>query len=205
MDEHKQHNGHDHSGHGRQKEDHSQHNAASHAADAAMDHSMHDPSAHDTHESHATPVSGEVAHEDHSAHVGHDVDHSGHEEMFRVRFWWCLLLSIPVLLYSGMIQMWLGFTPPAFPFSEWIPFVFSVIIFAYGGIPFLQMAVPELQERRPGMMTLITGCWCASKLGHLAFACGWRFAHVIEHDCGCPQCTITSKNKLVTYEGIHCF
>jgi Cu2+-exporting ATPase len=76
--------------------------------------------------------------------------------MFRDRFWWCLLLSIPVLLYSGMIQMWLGFTPPAFPFSEWIPFVFSVIIFAYGGIPFLQMAVPELQERKPGMMTLIS-------------------------------------------------
>jgi Cu2+-exporting ATPase len=76
--------------------------------------------------------------------------------MFRVRFWWCLLLSIPVLLYSGMIQMWLGFTPPSFPFGEWIPFVISVIIFAYRGIPFLQMAVPELQEREPGMMTLIS-------------------------------------------------
>jgi Cu2+-exporting ATPase len=76
--------------------------------------------------------------------------------MFRTRFWWSLLLSIPVLLYSNMIQMWLGFTPPAFPFSEWIPFVFSVIIFAYGGVPFLQMAVPELQDRKPGMMTLIS-------------------------------------------------
>ena len=76
--------------------------------------------------------------------------------MFRIRFWWSLLLSIPVLLYSEMIQMWLGFTAPAFPFSEWMPFVFSVIIFAYGGVPFLQMAVPELQERKPGMMTLIS-------------------------------------------------
>jgi Cu2+-exporting ATPase len=55
-----------------------------------------------------------------------------------------------------MIQMWLGFKPPAFPFSEWIPFVFSVIVFAYGGIPFLQMAVPELKDRKPGMMTLIS-------------------------------------------------
>lgn len=76
--------------------------------------------------------------------------------MFRVRFWWSLLLSIPVLLYSEMIQMWLGFTPPAFPFSEWIPFVFSIIIFAYGGLPFLQMAIPELQKSKPGMMTLIS-------------------------------------------------
>jgi Cu2+-exporting ATPase len=93
---------------------------------------------------------------DHSAHGGHGTDHTGHEQLFRVRFWWCLLLSIPVLLYSGMIQMWLGFTPPAFPFSGWIPFVFSVIIFSYGGVPFLQMAVPELQDRKPGMMTLIS-------------------------------------------------
>jgi len=97
-----------------------------------------------------------MAPNNHSAHEGHGTDHTGHEQMFRVRFWWSLLLSIPVLLYSGMIQMWLGFTPPAFAFSQWIPFVFSLIVFAYGGIPFLQMAVPELRERKPGMMTLIS-------------------------------------------------
>jgi Cu2+-exporting ATPase len=135
------------------------HHASDHPEHAAMDHSIHeisDHAAHDTHGSHVMPASTGVGHEGHSAHAGHGVDHTGHEKMFRDRFWWCLLLSIPVLLYSGMIQMWLGFTPPAFPFSEWIPFVFSVIIFAYGGIPFLQMAVPELQERKPGMMTLIS-------------------------------------------------
>jgi Cu2+-exporting ATPase len=108
------------------------------------------------HHGHTAPAKQEMLHEAHSAHAGHGTDHTGHEQMFRVRFWWCLLLSIPVLLYSGMIQMWLGFTPPAFPFSEWIPFIFSVIIFGYGGVPFLQMAVPELQERKPGMMTLIS-------------------------------------------------
>jgi Cu2+-exporting ATPase len=159
MNEQKQHNGHDHSGDGRQKEGHSQHNATRHAEHAAMDHSVHtmrDPSADDTHQDHVMPASEEATHEEHSAHAGHGVDHSGHEQMFRVRFWWCLLLSIPVLLYSGMIQMWFGFTPPAFRFSEWMPFVFSVIIFAYGGVPFLQMAVPELRDRKPGMMTLIS-------------------------------------------------
>jgi copper-(or silver)-translocating P-type ATPase len=31
-----------------------------------------------------------------------------------------------------------------------------LIIFAYGGIPFIQMAVPEIQNREPGMMTLIS-------------------------------------------------
>jgi Cu2+-exporting ATPase len=111
---------------------------------------------HSAHQGHTMPMSETTSHADHSAHAGHGTDHTGHELMFRNRFWWSLLLSIPVLLYSGMIQMWLGFTPPAFPFSQWLPFIFSLIVFAYGGIPFLQMAVPELQDRKPGMMTLIS-------------------------------------------------
>jgi Cu2+-exporting ATPase len=145
MDEHKNHDAQDHSRHGTAKHDHSQHKASDHSG-----HDMHEPAAH------AALTASGMTHESHSAHESHGTDHTGHEQMFRVRFWWSLLLSIPVLLYSEMIQMWLGFTPPPFPFSEWIPFVFSVIIFAYGGIPFLQMAVPELQERKPGMMTLIS-------------------------------------------------
>ena len=113
---------------------------------------------HDHFKQSGEPKTSHAGHEDmhHSAHAGHGTDHSGHEGMFRVRFWWSLLLSIPVLVYSEMIQMWLGFAPPVLPFSEWIPFAFSVVIFAYGGVPFLQMAVPEFKERKPGMMTLIT-------------------------------------------------
>ncbi len=95
---------------------------------------------------------------DQKEHAGHDahVDHTGHEDMFRRRFWVSLLLSIPVLVYSPMLQEWLGFTPPSFPGSDWIAPVFAVIVFVYGGIPFLQMAVPELRNREPGMMTLIS-------------------------------------------------
>jgi Cu2+-exporting ATPase len=92
------------------------------------------------------------AHADHRAHT----DHTGHERLFRDRFWVCLLLSIPVLLYSPMIQRWLGFSVPAFPGSQWIVPVLSVAIFLYGGLPFLRMALPELQNRQPGMMTLIS-------------------------------------------------
>ena len=138
-------------------QDHRQHTEQeqeSHEGHAGMDHSVHDM--HQDHAMPATPTEAKMARMDHSAHAGHGTDHTGHEQMFRTRFWLCSLLSIPVLLYSGMIQMWLGFTPPAFPFSGWIPFVFSIIVFAYGGIPFLQMAVPELQDRKPGMMTLIS-------------------------------------------------
>ncbi len=76
--------------------------------------------------------------------------------MFRRRFFVSTLLSIPVLLYSETLQEWLGFSVPAFPGSEWINPVFAVIVFAYGGVPFLEMAVPELRDRSPGMMTLIS-------------------------------------------------
>jgi len=76
--------------------------------------------------------------------------------MFRNRFWVSLVLTVPVLLYSPMIQEWFGFSVPQFTGSEWVAPLFSLIIFAYGGVPFLQMAVPELQTRTPGMMTLIS-------------------------------------------------
>ncbi|WP_394352742.1 heavy metal translocating P-type ATPase [Halorubellus sp. JP-L1] len=82
--------------------------------------------------------------------------HEGHEQMFRRRFFVSTLLSIPVLLYSEALQGWLGFSVPTFPGSEWINPVFAIIVFAYGGVPFLQMAVPELKDRAPGMMTLIS-------------------------------------------------
>ena len=95
------------------------------------------------------------AHGGHQSHAGH-IDHTGHELVFRNRFWVCLLLTVPVLLYSHMLQMWFGFNTPAFPGSEWIAPLFAFIIFVYGGLPFLQMAGPELQTRKPGMMTLIS-------------------------------------------------
>ena len=95
------------------------------------------------------------------AHVGHDehrahADHSGHEDMFRRRFWISLALSLPVLVFSPMIQELLGFRTPSFPGSAWIPFALSLVIFAYGGVPFLRLAVPEIRNREPGMMTLIS-------------------------------------------------
>jgi len=110
----------------------------------------HSSATHEHHD-HSTD-SGE-----HDHHQGdHGGMHEGHEQMFRRRFFVSTLLSIPVLLYSPTLQEWLGFTVPTFPGSEWINPVFAVIVFAYGGIPFLQMAVPELKDRAPGMMTLIS-------------------------------------------------
>ncbi|MFO7917758.1 MAG: heavy metal translocating P-type ATPase, partial [Anaerolineae bacterium] len=89
---------------------------------------------------------------DHGGHGGH----AGHEQMFRRRFWINLVLTIPILLFSPMLQEWLGFSMPTFPGSRWVGALFAFAVFFYGGVPFLQMAVPELRQRQPGMMTLIS-------------------------------------------------
>lgn len=89
-----------------------------------------------------------------SAHNG--AQHSGHEAMFRTRFFVSLVLTIPVILYSEMTQRWLGISPPAFTGSLFIAPIFATVIFFYGGLPFLQMAIPEVRARKPGMMMLIS-------------------------------------------------
>ena len=108
---------------------------------------------HPTH--HYDHAPEEQAHSGHGNHGAH-VDHTGHEIMFRNRFWVSLALSVPVLLYSPALQEWLNFSLPALPGSQWLTPLFAVIIFLYGGLPFLQMAAPEIQNRQPGMMTLIS-------------------------------------------------
>lgn len=92
----------------------------------------------------------------HSEHQEHD-KHAGHSvAMFKDKFWLSLLLTIPVLVYSEMIQHWLNFTPPAFPGSQYVPFVLSTVIFFYGGMVFIKGAWGELKAKLPGMMTLIS-------------------------------------------------
>jgi Cu2+-exporting ATPase len=90
------------------------------------------------------------------ARAGHD-RHAGHSvAMFRDKFWLSLLLTIPVVVWSADIQELLGYQAPTFPGSEWIPAVLGTVVFVYGGIVFVRGALPELRERRPGMMTLIS-------------------------------------------------
>ncbi|HVM31253.1 MAG TPA: heavy metal translocating P-type ATPase [Candidatus Limnocylindrales bacterium] len=76
--------------------------------------------------------------------------------MFRDKFWLSFLLTIPVVIWSHDVERLLGYSAPMFPGSEWLPTVLGTIIFLYGGTVFLRGAVPELRDRRPGMMTLIS-------------------------------------------------
>lgn len=121
-----------------------------------MGHDMHvDHSGAEKHAMHDMPMnSGKM--DEHSQHNRAHADHTGHETMFRKRFWISLILSIPVILYSKGLQMMLGIAMPAFPGSQWLAPVFAVVVFFYGGLPFLKLAVPELKNRQPGMMTLIS-------------------------------------------------
>ncbi|WP_026544103.1 copper-translocating P-type ATPase [Arthrobacter sp. 35/47] len=91
---------------------------------------------------------------DHEVHT--HGQHAGHSTaMFRNRFWISLILSVPVVLFSHMFAMIVGYTPPEFPGSMWISPVLGTVIFFYGGAPFLRGGVTELKSRQPGMMLLI--------------------------------------------------
>ncbi len=124
---------------------------AASAHEGHHDHAMHSPAAATAPQAMTAAAHAEGGHEH-----AHHADHTGHERMFRTRFWGSLILSLPVLVCSPPIQEWFGFTIPRFPGSDWIPFVLALVIFAYGGIPFIRMAIPELRNREPGMMTLIS-------------------------------------------------
>jgi Cu2+-exporting ATPase len=91
----------------------------------------------------------------HGAHGGHG-GHGDHAAQFRDRFWLSLVLTVPVVLYSEMVQEWLRFTPPQFPGSQWVAPVLGTIVFLYGGRPFLEGGLAELRSRQPGMMLLIS-------------------------------------------------
>ena len=121
------------------------------------------PSSHDSHAGMAHPPVGapgsddkHAGHADHQEHEGHD-QHAGHSvEMFRDKFWWSIALTVPTLVWSPMIQQWLGFHAPTFSGSHYIPAIFGTILFFYGGMVFLRGAVREMKDRLPGMMTLIS-------------------------------------------------
>jgi Cu2+-exporting ATPase len=108
----------------------------------------------------ATPAhAGHAAraeHDSHKEHGGHD-RHAGHSvAMFRDKFWGSLALTVPTVVWSPMVQQWLGYNAPEFPGSQLVPAIFGTILFFYGGLVFLRGAVTELRDRLPGMMTLIS-------------------------------------------------
>lgn len=95
-------------------------------------------------EGHHPPTHGEHGHDHHAMMI----------DDFRKRFWVSLLLSIPVIIISPMVQHILGYRLDI-PYHMFIAFGLSSIIFFYGGWPFLTGLKKELKKGAPGMMTLI--------------------------------------------------
>lgn len=75
-------------------------------------------------------------------------------EDFKKRFFVSLLLTIPILALSPMIQHFMG-VDWRFDNDMYILFALSTVVFFYGGWPFLTGGISELKEKNPGMMTLI--------------------------------------------------
>nr|WP_246316598.1 heavy metal translocating P-type ATPase [Planococcus glaciei] len=73
---------------------------------------------------------------------------------FKKRFFISLILTIPILALSPMIQHFMGVNW-RFNNDLYILFALSSIVFFYGGWPFLTGGIQELKEKNPGMMTLI--------------------------------------------------
>ncbi len=93
-----------------------------------------------------------------AGHPPHGASGHDHHRMmikdFKKRFWVSLVLSVPVILISPMVQSILGYTLHI-PYNAYIAFVLSSIIYFYGGWPFLKGLVDEVKKGAPGMMTLI--------------------------------------------------
>ncbi|TDQ03442.1 MULTISPECIES: copper-translocating P-type ATPase [unclassified Leifsonia] len=121
---------------------------------------VHDDAGHDHEHDHAAHDHSGHAEHDHAAHDHSGHDHSGHAghdpAIFKRKFWLTLVFTIPTLVFSQGLQEILGLDGPRFPGSQYIPAVFGVIIFFYGGLVFLRGAVDELRAKQPGMMTLIS-------------------------------------------------
>lgn len=124
-----------------------------------MDHSKMDHSKmKQDNEDHSKMDHSKTDHHDHGSvpmgMAGHD-HHKMMIEDFKKRFWISLVLTIPILVFSPMIQGFLGFDW-LLPGNAYILFGLSTIVYFYGGWPFLKGLKDELSQGAPGMMTLIS-------------------------------------------------
>ncbi|MFW6598350.1 heavy metal translocating P-type ATPase [Propionibacteriaceae bacterium Y2011] len=115
--------------------------------------SGHVDDSHAEHEGHTVEHGDHTGHGDHgSGHDGH-ADHGDHVGQFRRLFWINLVIAIPVVAFSPMFAMLLGYSVPSW--AGWVAAVLGTVMYAWGGTPFLTGAVSELKSRQPGMMLLI--------------------------------------------------
>ncbi|WP_431797712.1 heavy metal translocating P-type ATPase [Microbacterium kunmingense] len=119
---------------------------------------------------------GHAGHGDHAGHGGH-AGHGDHVGQFRRLFWVNLVLAAPVIAFSGMFAMLLGYSLPDQPWVPWVSPILGTVMYLWGGRPFLTGAVSELRARKPGMMLLIALAIT------VAFAASWGSSlGILDHE-----------------------
>ncbi len=116
----------------------------------ATDHTAADHTATEGHQGHTQTHTA-----DHKVHGGHTGGHGDHVAQFRRLFWIMLAVGLPVVFFSDMFAMILGYHLPDAGWVGWVSPVLGVVMYGWGGKPFLTGAVSELRAKSPGMMLLI--------------------------------------------------
>lgn len=107
-----------------------------------------------------------------ASHGGHaDHDHAAMIHDFLRRCVVCLVLTVPVVLFSPMFQSIAGYTLD-FSGRNWLSVALATVIFVYGGKPFLEGMLNEIRRREMGMMTLIAVAISTAYLYSTAVALG---------------------------------
>lgn len=153
---HSMHSEHNHTEQEEQK--HHSHQHPEHGHESMHGHHEHGHEEHKNHDHSHDHSNQHHEHSGHHGHGGHGGHHEHHEHMvedFKKRFWISLVLSIPILYLSPMIQMLIGYEVN-FTGDTFLLFLLSTIVFFYGGKPFLLGAWDELKEKSPAMMMLIS-------------------------------------------------
>src|SRR5918999_4426562 len=98
--------------------------------------------------------------------------HDHHVAMFRRRFWWSLLLTVPIVATSHMVMDWFGYSLD-FPGMGLLGPGLGSILFFWGGWPFLAGGWAEARSRQPGMMLLIAMAISVAYAASLATSFRW--------------------------------
>src|ERR1039458_10716829 len=107
-------------------------------------------------EAEAKLKSGDHMHMDEHGQDHHGHDHHAHMAAdFRKRFWISLVLTLPILVLSPLLQKLVGLREAiSFSGDTYVLFGFASAVFWYGGWAFLKRLFKELKSRPPGMMKL---------------------------------------------------
>jgi Cu2+-exporting ATPase len=122
------------------------------------------------HTRHQAPAAGHHEHGPDHEH-GHEHGHRDHVAMFRRRFWWSLLLTIPVVVTSEMVMDWFGYHLD-FAGVDLVGPVLGSVIFFWACWPFLAGGWSELERRQPGMMLLVAMAITVAYVASLATSLG---------------------------------